>query len=62
MGKLRVYASGAVKLVLGNVSFDVAPGNRIHCMQQLAAIDSTNGKVGLAGWTLRARWVTLKAR
>lgn len=45
MGKVRVYASGAVKLVLGNVQFDMAPGNPIACAQQLAAIDSAAGKV-----------------
>jgi len=49
MGKVRVYASGAVKLVLGNVQFDMAPGNPIACAQQLAAIDSAAGKAVFLG-------------
>jgi DNA-directed RNA polymerase III subunit RPC4 len=38
MGKLLLYESGAVKMKLGDLLFDIAPGTQIMAAQQLAAV------------------------
>mmetsp|Transcript_15302 Transcript_15302/g.25853 ORF Transcript_15302/g.25853 Transcript_15302/m.25853 type:complete len:322 (-) Transcript_15302:152-1117(-) len=49
MGKLLIYESGAVKMKLGELLFDIAPGTQIMAAQQLAAVDATSTKAVFLG-------------
>ncbi|KAK3253035.1 hypothetical protein CYMTET_37695, partial [Cymbomonas tetramitiformis] len=40
MGKLVVYEDGTVKMVLGDIQFDVTKGTTMQCSQQVAALDA----------------------
>ncbi|KAL0304095.1 UNVERIFIED_CONTAM: DNA-directed RNA polymerase III subunit RPC4 [Sesamum radiatum] len=42
MGKMLVYKSGAVKLKLGDILYDVSPGSDCAFAQSVMAIDTTN--------------------
>ncbi|KAK4431666.1 DNA-directed RNA polymerase III subunit RPC4 [Sesamum alatum] len=42
MGKMLVYKSGAVKLKLGDILYDVSPGSDCTFAQSVMAIDTTN--------------------
>ncbi|KAL0292991.1 UNVERIFIED_CONTAM: DNA-directed RNA polymerase III subunit RPC4 [Sesamum calycinum] len=42
MGKMLVYRSGAVKLKLGDILYDVSPGSDCAFAQSVMAIDTTN--------------------
>ncbi|VVA92591.1 unnamed protein product [Arabis nemorensis] len=44
MGKMQVYKSGAVKLKLGDVLFDVSPGPKTKFHSDVAVIDDTKGR------------------
>ncbi|CAH9098022.1 unnamed protein product [Cuscuta europaea] len=49
MGKMLVYKSGAVKMKLGDILYDVSPGTQISCPQDVVAIntmDKSCSKVG----------------
>ncbi|CAH9121623.1 unnamed protein product [Cuscuta epithymum] len=49
MGKMLVYKSGAVKMKLGGILYDVSPGTQISCPQHVVAIntmDKSCSKVG----------------
>ncbi len=56
LGQLVVYASGAVKLRVGDVLFDVLPGAPLAHCEQLAALNPGAGRAAFLG-TARARVV-----
>ncbi|WOL18004.1 hypothetical protein Cni_G26797 [Canna indica] len=39
IGKMMVYKSGKVKMKLGDALFDISPGTKCYCAQQIAAIN-----------------------
>lgn len=43
LGKMLVYKSGAVKLKLGDILFDVSAGVECNCPQSAMAINTTTG-------------------
>eukprot|EP00898_Chlorokybus_atmophyticus_P006589 jgi/Chlat1/6931/Chrsp52S06610 len=49
MGKMHIYESGAVKLQLGDVLFDVVPGAKCAFSQQAAAINPAVGTCHVLG-------------
>ena len=49
LGKLKIYKSGKVKMEIGNVLFDVIPGNFVKFAQQISIIKSDKNQVFLLG-------------
>jgi len=49
LGSLLVYASGAVKLRVGDVLFDVLPGAPLAHCEQVAAINCALGRAAILG-------------
>ena len=49
MGKLLVFKSGAVKLRMGNVLLDVAPGAPCQFRQDVAALNPGVGRAVILG-------------
>jgi len=45
IGKLAVFRSGIVKLRIGDITFDVSQGMPCNFLQEVAVIDSNNGKI-----------------
>ena len=55
-GQLQVHASGAVKLRIGGVLFDVLPGAPLSHCEQVAAVNCAHGRTAVLG-TARGRLV-----
>ncbi|KAF4351517.1 hypothetical protein F8388_000296 [Cannabis sativa] len=49
VGKMLVYKSGAVKLKLGDVLYDVSPGTNVISAEDVVAINPTEKQCGLLG-------------
>ena len=56
LGKLQVHASGAVKLRIGGVLFDVLPGAPLSHCEQVAAVNCAHARAAVLG-TARGRLV-----